>query len=212
MSNSRPQSLAEEIANSATHGVGLLLSLLALPLLLTMAFADGDRWKIVAAGVYGASLVLLYTTSTLYHAFTVPRLKEVLQRCDHSAIYLLIAGSYTPFLLGPLRGGWGWSLFGVIWGLALAGVTLQTVYGCRLPQLSTALYLAMGWLVVVAAVPLVHKVPGPGLGWLLAGGLCYTGGVVFYVLDSRVRYAHAVWHLFVLAGSAAHFVAILNYS
>lgn len=212
MDNSRPQSLAEEIANSATHGVGLLLSLAALPIMLIMAIAGGDPWRIAAAGIYGGSLVLLYATSTCYHALPGAQIKAKLRRCDHAAIYLLIAGSYTPFLVGPLRGPWGWSLFGVIWGIAFIGVLFKAVYGIRLPHLSTGLYLAMGWLVVVAAVPLVHHVPGAGLGWLLAGGLFYTGGVVFYVLDSRMRFAHAVWHLFVLAGSAAHFWAVINYT
>ena len=208
----RQQSLAEEIANSATHGVGLLLSLVALPVLTIMAIGAGDPWRIVAASIYGGSLVLLYTTSTLYHALPGARVKAVLRRCDHAAIYFLIAGTYTPFLVGPLRGAWGWSLFGVIWGIAVVGVLLKAVYGIRLPHVSTVLYVAMGWLVVVAAVPLVHNLPGAGLGWLLAGGLCYTGGVVFYVLDNRVRFAHAVWHLFVLAGSAAHFWAVVGYT
>lgn len=212
MIDSRPQSLAEEIANSATHGVGLLLSLAALPMLVMLAVAEGDPWRIAAASVYGVSLVLLYATSTLYHAFSSAQWKAVLRRCDHAAIYLLIAGSYTPFLLGPLRGAWGWSLFGVIWGLALIGVVFKSVCAFRMPHLSTALYLAMGWLAVIAVGPFMHHLPGAGLGWLLAGGLCYTGGVIFYVLDSRVRYAHAVWHLFVLAGSAAHFWAVINYT
>jgi hemolysin III len=212
MIQSRPQSLPEEIANSATHGLGLLLSLAAFPMLVMMAAADGDPWRVAAASVYGASLVLLYSTSTLYHAMTRAQWKAVLRRCDHAAIYLLIAGSYTPFLLGPLRGAWGWSLFGVIWGLALIGVAFKAVCGIRMPHLSTALYLAMGWLAVVAVGPFIHSVPGAGLGWLLVGGLCYTGGVVFYVFDSRLRYAHAVWHLFVLAGSAAHFWAVVHYA
>jgi hemolysin III len=212
MVTDRPQSFAEEIANSVTHGVGLLLSLAALPLLVLVATAGGDSWRVAAAGIYGASLVLLYTTSTLYHAIPGAGVKAVLRRWDHAAIYLLIAGSYTPFLLGPLRGAWGWSLFGVIWALALVGVLYKAVYGIRMPRLSTALYLAMGWLAVVGAVPFVRHVPSAGLGWLLLGGLFYTGGVVFYVLDSRMRYAHAVWHLFVLAGSAAHFWAVYSYT
>ena len=208
----RSQSKAEEIANSVIHGVGLLLSLAALPLLVVIASSHGDPWRLAAATLYGATLVLLYASSTFYHAVPVARVKGVLQRCDHAAIYLLIAGSYTPFLLGPLRGPWGWSLLAVIWTLAIAGVAFKAVCGIRLPHLSTALYLAMGWLVVVAAVPLVRNVPTAGLAWLLAGGLFYTGGVLFYVLDSRLRYGHAVWHVFVLAGSAAHFWAVLAYA
>ncbi len=213
MLNDRPQSVAEEIANSATHGVGALLSLLAVPLLVVVAATGGaDGWRIAGAAIFGTSLLMLYTTSTLYHALRGARVKARLRRCDHAAIYLLIAGTYTPFLVGPLRGAWGWSLLAVIWSLALAGVLFKTVVGIRMPHLSTALYLAMGWLIVVAIVPLMHNVPGAGLAWLLAGGLCYTGGVVFYVLDSRIRYAHAVWHLFVLAGSAAHAWAVFAYT
>ena len=212
MLNDRPQSLAEEIANSATHGVGALLSLAAIPLLVVVAAAGGDAWRVAGAAIFGATLLMLYTTSTLYHALPGERVKSVLRRCDHAAIYLLIAGTYTPFLVGPLRGAWGWSLLAVIWSLALAGVLFKTMVGIRMPHLSTALYLAMGWLIIVAIVPLLHHVPGAGLAWLLAGGLCYTGGVVFYVLDSRMRFAHAVWHLFVLAGSAAHGWAVFAYT
>lgn len=212
MEDERPQTLAEEIANSVTHGVGLLLSLVALPTLVIVATSGGDPWRIVAASVYGGSLVLLYTTSTLYHALPGARVKALLRRCDHAAIYLLIAGTYTPFLLGPLRGAWGWSLFGVIWTLALIGVGFKAAYGIRLSHLSTVLYVAMGWLVVVAAVPLVRSLPGPGLGWLATGGVLYTGGVAFYAVDRRVRFAHTMWHLFVLAGSVAHFCAVLGYA
>lgn len=212
MINDRPQSLAEEIANSATHGLGALLSLAAIPLLVVVAASGGDAWQIAGAAIFGATLLMLYTTSTLYHALSSARAKALLRRCDHAAIYLLIAGTYTPFLVGPLRGTWGWSLLVVIWTLALVGVLFKTVFGICRPHLSTALYLAMGWLIVVAAVPLVRSVPGTGIVWLLVGGLCYTGGVVFYVLDQRIRYAHAVWHLFVLAGSAVHFWAVYAYT
>ncbi len=210
MNEDRPQSLGEEIANSVTHGAGLLLSLAALPALVLATTAHGDAWLVAATSVYGATLILVYATSTLYHALPGARLKAVLRRCDHAAIYLLIAGTYTPFLLGPLRGTWGWSLLAVIWGLAAAGVVLKSVFGVRWPHLSTALYDAMGWLVVVAAVPLVRSLPWGGLAWLMAGGVFYTGGVVFYVLDGRMRYAHAIWHLFVLAGSVAHFCAVFG--
>jgi hemolysin III len=212
MINSRAQSLAEEIANSATHGVGALLSLFAIPFLIVVAATGGDAWQVAGAAIFGATLFMLYACSTLYHAVPTARWKALLRRCDHAAIYLLIAGTYTPFLVGPLRGAWGWSLLIVIWLLAAAGVLFKTVYGVRMPHLSTALYLAMGWLIVVAAAPLAHSVPAAGIAWLLAGGLCYTGGVVFYVLDSRVRFAHAVWHLFVLAGSIVHFWAVYAYT
>jgi hemolysin III len=211
MLNDRPQSVAEEIANSVTHGVGALLSLAAIPFLVVAA-TRGDAWRIAGAVIFGATLLTLYTTSALYHALSGERMKALMRRCDHAAIYLLIAGTYTPFLVGPLRGTWGWSLLAVIWSLALAGVLYKAVIGIRMPHLSTALYLAMGWLIVVAIVPLVRQVPVAGLAWLLVGGLCYTAGVVFYVLDSRMRFAHAVWHLFVLGGSAAHGWAVFAYT
>lgn len=207
----RSQSPAEEFANSLTHGLGLLASIAALPVLVGTA-AGGGAWLVAAAAVYGASLVVLYTTSVLYHALTGARAKAVVRRCDHAAIYLLIAGTYSPFLLGPLRGPWGWSLLGVVWGCAVVGVCCKAIFGIRLQHLSTALYVAMGWLMLVAIVPLKRAVPPAGIAWIVAGGLLYTGGVAFYVVDRRVRFAHAVWHLFVLAGSAAHFWAVLRYA
>jgi hemolysin III len=210
--SSRPQTLGEEIANSVTHGVGLLLSVAALAFLVVTAAATGDAWRVTAASVYGATLVLLYATSTLYHALVGRRVKAVFQRFDHAAIYLLIAGTYTPFVLGPLRGGWGWSLFGVVWGFAAVGVVLKSVFGIRLAALSTVVYIVMGWLVVIAAGPLAARVPLAGLQWLVAGGVLYTLGVLFFAWDQRVRYSHAVWHLFVLAGSAAHFCAVSRYA
>jgi hemolysin III len=171
------------------------------------------------AAVYGTTLVLLYGASTVYHAalarfHAVPRarVEAVLQRIDHSAIYLLIAGTYTPFVLVPLRGAWGWSLFGVVWGLAVVGIALKAVFGARLRALSTTVYVLMGWLIVVALGPLTTHVHPSGLRWLLAGGLFYTGGVVFYAWDGRVRYGHALWHLFVLGGSVSHFCAVLWYA
>ena len=212
MTNDRPQSLAEEIVNSLTHGVGLLLSAAMLPVLVIVAVRGGDPWRIAAASVYGATLVLLYATSTLYHAIPGARAKAVLRRCDHAAIYLLIAGTYTPFVLGPLRGAWGWSLFAVIWTIAVSGVVFKAVFGVRLPRLSTALYVVMGWLVIVAAVPLARRLPGPGIALLFVGGLFYTSGVIFYARDHRIRFGHAAWHLFVLAGSAAHCWAVLGYA
>jgi hemolysin III len=211
MKTARPQSLGEEIANSVTHGVGLLLSVAALALLVVTAAGTGDPWRVTAASVYGATLVLLYAASTLYHALPGRRVKAVFQRLDHAAIYLLIAGTYTPFVLGPLRGGWGWSLFGVVWALAVLGIVLKSVFGIRLAVLSTVVYIVMGWLVVIASGPLAARVPAGGLHWLLAGGVLYTLGVVFFAWE-RARYSHAVWHLFVLAGSGAHFWAVAVYA
>jgi hemolysin III len=208
----RPQSLGEEIANSVTHGVGLVLSLAGLAFLIATAAATGDPWRITAASVYGATLVLLYGTSTLYHALPGRRVKAVFQRLDHAAIYLLIAGTYTPFVLGPLRGSWGWSLFGAVWSLAVLGIVLKSVFGIRLAVLSTVVYIVMGWLIVIAAGPLAARVPAAGVRWLLVGGVLYTLGVAFFAWDQRVRYSHAVWHLFVLAGSVAHFCAVAQYA
>jgi hemolysin III len=174
------------------------------------ALSDGAA-AVVGAAVFGATMALLYLTSTLYHAMAPSRAKRVFQILDHSAIYLLIAGTYTPFTLGVLRGAWGWTLFGVIWGLAAIGIFLKSVRGIRYPRLSTAVYLAMGWLVVVALKPLLINVPATGMFWLVAGGVAYTAGVIFYAAN-RMRYAHFVWHLFVLAGTTCHFVAVLRYS
>jgi hemolysin III len=208
----RPQTLGEEIANSLTHGAGLVASLAALPVLVLATAGRHDPWQLVGGAIFGVTLVLLYLASTLYHAIPAPRAKGVLRVLDHSAIYLLIAGTYTPFTLGPLRGPWGWTLLGTIWTLALLGVTAKLIVGFRFPRLSTVLYVAMGWLVVVAIHPLVTNVSPAGLAWLLAGGACYTGGVVFYATDGRLRYGHALWHLFVVAGSSCHFVAVLGYA
>jgi len=207
----RSQSPGEEFANSLTHGLGLLASIAAIPVLVSAA-GGGGAWLVAAASVYGASLVLLYTTSVLYHALTGVRAKAVVRRCDHAAIYLLIAGTYSPFLLGPLRGPWGWSLLGVVWACAVVGVCCKAIFGIRLQHLSTTLYVVMGWLMVIAIVPLRRAVPSAGVAWIVVGGLLYTGGVAFYVLDRRFRFAHAVWHLFVLGGSAAHFWAVLRYA
>jgi len=199
----------EEIANTVTHGVGLLLSVAGFVVLLVLAILRGTAWHIVACSVYGASLIALYSASTLYHAVLSPRLKRALRVFDHSAIYLLIAGTYTPFLLLNLRGPWGWAIFGVIWGLAVAGVFFKLRFVDRVPRLSTALYLAMGWLVIIAAKPVLAHVPLTILLWLLAGGLFYSIGVIFYAWK-RLPYNHAVWHLFVLAGSTCHYFAVLR--
>jgi hemolysin III len=200
----------EELANSLTHGVGAILAIGGLTWLVTLAALRGDAWHIVACSIYGAAMVVLYTASTLYHAIPSPRAKRVLQVIDHSAIYLLIAGTYTPFTLISLRGPWGWSLFGTVWGLAVTGIVLEIATARRWPAISIALYIAMGWVVVVATRPLVRALEPAGLALLVAGGIAYTGGLAFYGWK-RLPYGHAVWHLFVLAGTALHFAAIRMY-
>ena len=207
----RDSSLGEEIANSVTHGVGLLLSITALPVLVAVAAQRHDTRQMVAGSIFASTLIALYAASTVYHALPRSKAKNVFRVIDHSAIYLLIAGTYTPFTLGVMRGAWGWSLFGVVWGLAALGVLFKTTLGFRYPRLSTAIYVLMGWMVLFAIKPFVTLVPRAGLLWLLAGGLFYTGGVYFYSRDG-LRYRHAIWHLFVLAGSACHFAAVLGYA
>ena len=189
----------------------MLAAVAAVPVLVIAAVQRGNAAGIVGASVFGATMVVLYLTSTLYHALPRNRAKRVFQVLDHGAIFLLIAGTYTPFTLGVLRGRWGWTLFGLVWGLALAGVLLKAVSGIRYPTLSTCLYIAMGWLVLIAVKPLWLNVPTWGLFWLLAGGIAYTAGVAFFAAE-RVRYSHFVWHLFVIAGTACHFVAVLWYA
>lgn len=211
MGGDRPQSRGEELANSVSHGVALVAAVLGAPVLVVSAVRKGDPAGVVGASVFAATMVLLYLASTLYHALPGRRATRILRMLDHGAIYLLIAGTYTPFTLGVLRGGWGWALFGIVWGLAAAGIVLKAVGGVRFPVLSTVVYLGMGWLVIVAAEPVWQRVALPGLLWLLAGGLMYTAGVGFYAA-TRVRYAHAIWHLFVVGGSACHFVAVLHYA
>ena len=200
----------EELANSLTHGLGAGLSVAGLVLLIVRSAQHGNTWHVVSTAIFGASLLLLYTASTLYHSLRGERLKQVLQKFDHAAIFLLIAGTYTPFVLVTLRGPWGWSLFGVVWGLAVAGVTLKFWLAGRFRLISTLIYLAMGWLVLVAIKPLVAALPAGGLQLLIAGGLCYTGGAAFY-LWKRLPYHHAIWHVFVLAGSACHWAAVFFY-
>jgi len=202
--------LGEEIANSVTHGAGLVASIVGLVVLVAAAARRGDAWIITSCAIYASTLVLLYAASTLYHSLAATRARHVFQIIDHSAIYLLIAGSYTPFALVNLRGPWGWSLLVIVWVLAAAGVTAKAVFGPRWPMVSTVLYIAMGWTAVVAIKPMLLHVAPAGIAWLVAGGLAYTGGVVFFALD-RMRYNHALWHLFVLGGSVCHFVAVLFY-
>ncbi len=203
------QTIGEEIANSVTHGIAAVLSVAALAILVVFASLRGNAWHIVSCAIFGVTLILLYLASTLYHALPVGRAKEVCRILDHASIYLLIAGTYTPFTLVTLRGPWGWSIFGVVWGLAVAGIVFQSLLIGRLPVLSTAVYILMGWVVVIALRPLIHALPWGGLLWMLAGGLCYTAGVYFYA--SRSKFAHAVWHLFVIAGSVCHFFAVFFY-
>jgi hemolysin III len=210
-SGEHTQSPGEEIANSVSHGVGLLAAVAATPVLVLSAVRHGGAARIAGASVFAAAMVLLYLASTLYHALPRNRAKRVFQVLDHAAIYVMIAGTYTPFTLGVLRGTWGWTLFGIVWGLALGGIVLTVVGGVRYPKLRTSLYLAMGWLILVAVKPLWLRMPSEGLFWLLAGGIAYTVGVVFYAAK-RVRYCHFVWHLFVIAGTACHFIAVLRFS
>lgn len=207
----RPQSLGEEIANSVSHGVALLATIVAVPFLINAA-QHLNVANVVGACVFAATMVLLYLTSTLYHALPKGRAKRVFLKLDHGAIYVFIAGSYTPFALGALSGAWGWSLFGLVWSLAVFGVTLKAFDRLSHPWLSTGLYLVMGWIVLIAVVPLVERVPSPGIALLVAGGLAYTAGVVFFMLDSRLRYAHAIWHGFVVTGTGCHFFAVLSYA
>jgi hemolysin III len=207
----RPQTLGEEIANSVSHGVALLAAIAAVPFLMDHARHLAAA-NVVGAGVFAATMVLLYLTSTLYHALPVGRAKRVFMKLDHCAIYVFIAGSYTPFALGALSGSWGWTLFGLVWSIAIFGITLKAFDRLSHPWLSTGLYLVMGWLVLIAAVPLAQRVALPGIALLVAGGLAYTVGVAFFILDSRVRYAHAVWHGFVVAGTSCHFFAVLSYA
>ncbi len=201
----------EEIASVATHGLGVVLSGAGCALLIVFASLYGDAWHVVSAAIYGVTLVVLYAASTVYHAVHVssPRAKRVAQLVDHSAIYLLIAGTYTPFTLVTLRGPWGWSLFGTIWSLAVAGVAVEWLWASRPRAASALVYLAMGWIVVVAARPLMATLPEPGLWLLFGGGLIYSIGTIFYGI--KVRYMHAVWHLFVLGGSICHFLAVVLY-
>jgi hemolysin III len=202
--------LGEEIANSVTHGAGVVLAIAGLAVLAAFAALNGDAWHIVACSIFGAALIICYTTSTLYHSIQIEGVKRVLRALDHSAIFLLIAGTYTPFMLVNLRGPWGWSLFGVIWGLAVAGIALRLVLNGRLHGLVVALYIAMGWVVVVAVQPMLERVATGGLILLAGGGIAYTVGVVFYKWR-RLPYHHAIWHGFVLLGSALHFFAVLFY-
>ena len=203
-------SLGEEIAHAVTHGIGGLLAAIGMVVLIVQAVRFGDPWRVIASVIYGTSLVLLYTTSTLYHALPPRRAKRVFQLLDHAAIYLLIAGSYTPFALVTLRGGWGWTLFGLAWGLGFAGIIFEVVFRERAKKLSLVFYLLMGWLAVIAGKPLLSALPPGGILLIVSGGAFYSLGTIFYVWR-RLPYHHAIWHVFVLGGSAAHFFCMLFY-
>ena len=200
-----------EKLNTFTHLLGSALAISGLSILVTVAVLQGDPWKVFSFSIYGITLVLLYSLSTIYHGVQNPRIKAILQKLDHNAIYLLIAGSYTPITLVTLRGPWGWTLFGLIWSLALVGVVQELLLGHRTRRPSLVLYVLMGWLVVIAIQPLARAMPTAGLLWLLAGGLVYSLGIYFYIHGERVRHFHGVWHLFVLGGSVCHFLCILLY-
>jgi hemolysin III len=200
-------STAEEVAHAVTHGIGCLLAVAGLVVLVMQASRRGEPWDVVGAAIYGATLVMLYLASTVYHAVTEPRAKAVLERIDHAAIYLLIAGTYTPLCLGPLRGPWGWSLFGVAWGLAIAGAVTDVATNRRFKWLSITVYLVMGWMLLTALRPLIANLDRQALVLIGAGGFFYTGGVVFY-LWRRLPWHHVIWHVFVLLGSFSHWFAI----
>ena len=203
-------SIGEEIAHAVTHGVGIPLSIAGLVLLVTFSALYGNAWHVVSSAIYGSTLVLLYTASTLYHGIPHERAKPILQKLDHAAIFLLIAGTYTPFTLVTLNGAWGWTLFGMVWGLAIIGTWIELWGSKRLQRWSLALYLLMGWLVVIAFKPLVGNLASGGLAFLVGGGLAYTLGAAFYAWE-RLQWNHAIWHLFVLAGSVLHFMAVFFY-
>ena len=208
----RIQTRGEEIANSLSHGIALLAATAAVPILVGSSVRNGTALNIAATSVFALTMLLVYAASALYHAIPHEGPKRLFRKLDQGAIFLFIAGSYTPFALGPLEGPWGWALFVLVWSLAAVGVTLKAQDRMEHPFLSTGLYLAMGWLVVVAGKPLLLSVATPGLVLLAAGGAAYTLGVVFFALDSRLRYAHFVWHLFVVAGTACHYFAVMDYS
>lgn len=208
----RPQSLGEEIANSVSHGLGFVAAVASAPVLIVTTAQTGRAVNVFGATVFAVTMVLLYCASTIYHAVPHRRAKALLRKLDHGAIFLLIAGTYTPFTLGALNGPWGWTLLGVVWSLAAVGVTLKAFDRIAHPVASLGLYLVMGWLCVVAIGPLLERIPRDGLLLLAAGGFAYMSGVAFFATDDRVRYGHFIWHLFVLAGTCCHFFAVLGYA
>lgn len=204
----RMQTLGEEIANAISHGVGAVAALILLPILIVYAAWNGDLLMVAANAVFGTTLIMLYLASTMYHAHPPSRAKEVWQMLDHLAIYLVIAGTYTPFALGPMRGPWGWTLLGIVWGLALFGILTKLTIGFRYRHLSTAAYVGMGWVAVIATPAILTHVPREAQLLLLAGGVIYTLGTIFYSWE-RLRYNHFIWHLFVIGGTACHIAAVL---
>lgn len=211
-SPARDQTLGEEIANTISHSVGLGAAIVGTPLLIVHAVQQGSAGYIVGSAIFAATMIALYLASSLYHSFQPGRLKHIFRIIDHSAVYLLIAGTYTPFTLGVLYGAWGWTLLILIWVLALTGVALKVLRRMTHPVISTVLYLLMGWLIIVAIDPLYERLPTAGLFWLVAGGLAYTLGTIFFVADSRLRYGHFIWHWFVLAGTTCHYFAVYWYA
>ena len=208
----REQSSGEEIANSLAHGLAVVAALVGIPFLILHAVRLGDPAFIVGVSVFSLTILLLYMASSIHHGLPAGRAKRVFLTLDHAAIYLLIAGTYTPFTLGVLRGAWGWTLFGLVWGIAAIGIALKAFGRGTHPVVSTGLYLLMGWLIVIAIKPLVASVPTAGVVWLVAGGLCYTLGVVFFTTGSMLRFGHLIWHLFVVAGTVCHYFAVLWYA
>lgn len=204
------QTRAEEIGNATTHAMGALLSFVAITLLIVFSASQQDSFKLFSGIVFGCTLILMYVSSTIYHSMKNPRLKHFFRIVDHASIYLLIAGSYTPFMLVTLRGPWGWTMFSVIWGLALVGVIFKLFFVHRFEVLSTVIYLLMGWMSLIVVKPIYQSLPVGGLECIVAGGLCYTVGVIFFAWE-RLKYSHVLWHLFVLAGSIFHFFAVLFY-
>lgn len=204
----REQSRGEEIANTTSHAIGLIAAIAGTPPLIIHAMKHGETGYLVGSAIFTATMILLYAASTFYHALQPSRLKRIFRVIDHTVIYLLIAGTYTPFTLGVLDGAWGWTLFGIIWGLAAIGITLKVIHQMRYPHISTILYLVMGWLIVIAIQPLSALLPAAGMIWLVAGGLSYSAGVVFYATDGRLRFGHFIWHWFVLGGTVCHYFAV----
>ncbi|MCU0969983.1 MAG: hemolysin III family protein [Rubrivivax sp.] len=208
----RPQTLREEAANAISHGIGFLLAAASLPVLVEFASQGSDALPVAAAVVFSTSMMLLYAASAVYHALPAGRWKQVFRRIDHAAIFLFIAGSYTPFVIGPLRGTWGWTLLALVWALALAGIAAKAFDRLAHPGWSTAMYLLLGWLALLALPAMLERIATAGLALIIAGGAAYTVGAIFFVLDHRVRFGHFVWHLFVIAGSCCHFIAALHYA
>ena len=204
----RALTLGEEIVNSITHGIGALLSIAALVILTVVAVNKGTTWHVVSFSIFGTSMFLLYLASTLYHSFTKEKIKNLFARFDHSAIFLLIAGTYTPFVLTTIRGPLGWTLFGIVWGLAIAGIIVRSIYLTRFRKLMVGIYVAMGWMFLIAIVPMIQNLPSSSIVFLFVGGGCYSLGVIFYAWRN-LKYSHGIWHLFVLAGSITHFFSVL---